>query len=190
MENGSFKEVATERFSLAPSAYAMEFFRRRVATWGLVLAVPVVALSLWGALVDWRMLVVALAIVFLVVPPALMFSWFAVVSRPWAVRAVYPRVVTLSERGIGLEYFPLPRPKGDDEADNDGRVAVSAVPQSETVRYADIRECNVQGRNIVVDYSDGRFLLLPLSAFRTDADAQRFVAEVNSRMPTASTAEM
>ena len=110
------------------------------------------------------------------------------------MRAVYPRVVTLSERGIGLEYFPLPKPKGDDEADeegdNDGRVAVSAVPQSETVRYADIRECYVQGRNIVVDYSDGMFMLLPLSAFSSAADAQRFVAEINSRMPTASTAEM
>lgn len=173
------EEITTNLFSLRPSAHAMETFRRKSVKVGCAAVVPVAVLVVWG-LFDWRMLVVAAALVFLVVPPALLFSWFAVVSSKEAVRSLYPQRVSLAGDALTVEYREMPplhepaSEEGEPSAVTDRKPGY--VPEPLVISLQKVENCYRQGANILVEYVGGKLLIVPSEAFPTSAEAERFVS--------------
>jgi len=131
---------------------------RIAARYWIYLAIPVAALLLIG-ITDWRYAVVALAIIFVVLPAVAMFSWFAIASRPDAVADMHPHAIMLNSDDTVNVTYPDP----------------TSIGHPETIETP---AATLSRNNIVLTYSDPnnkrRRLIIPLQAFATMAEAAEF----------------
>lgn len=139
--------ISTDEFTVAPSATAARLARLWLWRRRFFLALPVAALALAG-MADWRFLVVALMVVFIIWPMALGFVWINAALAPDAVRASQPHRMEFTDDGIRTVYTP-----------REGYAPVA--PQS--VAWGDVKSISDYGRNIVIELRGGRNVSIPAS---------------------------
>lgn len=139
--------ISTDEFTVAPSATAARLARLWLWRRRFFLALPVAALAIAG-MADWRFLVVALMVVFIIWPMALGFVWMNAALAPDAVRASQPHRMEFTADGIRTVYTP-----------RDGYPPVA--PQS--VVWSDVKSLSDDGRNVVIEMHDGRGISVPAS---------------------------
>ena len=140
---------------------------------------------------------VAAAVCFMVYPPIAMLGWFGAMSKHDAVRAIYPRKVSLSTDGtLTIVYLDRSKEKekegdkedesdsahGDPECSGDGdEKPTLEIPPPLTITPEEITGSEISGKVIEIEYClDGnagkrQCELIPVSAFATPADAIRFI---------------
>ena len=135
----------TEEFAIAPSATAASLASQwRRERWFLF-AIPVVASAVAGFF-DWRWLIVALIMVFIIWPMALFFVWISVALSPEAVRSSIPHTVGVDDEWMVITYavregYPTPEP--------------------ERISRADILRVEQGKKHVAVYVAGGRIILLP-----------------------------
>lgn len=139
--------ISTDEFTVAPSATAARLARLWLWRRRFFLALPVAALAIAG-MADWRFLVVALMVVFIIWPMALGFVWMNAALAPDAVRASQPHRMEFTADGIRTVYTP-----------RDGYPPVA--PQS--VAWSDVKSITDDGRTVAIEMRDGRNISVPVS---------------------------
>lgn len=139
--------ISTDEFTVAPSATAARLARQWLWRRRFFLALPVAALALAG-MADWRFLVVALMVVFIIWPMALGFVWMNAALAPDAVRASQPHRMEFTADGIRTVYTP-----------RDGYPPVA--PQ--LVEWSDVKSITDDGRTVAIEMHDGRNISVPAS---------------------------
>lgn len=103
--------IVTDVYTTAPSTYLKCLAREWGALYGILLIMPVVALAAIGFVLDLRLVIVALALLFVVIPMVMTLLYFNYMLTPEARRAVLPKRVTIvPRREIVIDYEPT----GDD----------------------------------------------------------------------------
>lgn len=139
--------ISTDEFTVAPSATAARLARLWLWRRRFFLALPVAVLALAG-MADWRFLVVALIVVFIIWPMALGFVWMNAALAPDAVRASQPHRMEFTADGIRTVYTT-----------RDGYPPVA--PQS--VEWSDVKSITDDGRNVTIEMRDGHSVCIPAS---------------------------
>ena len=139
--------ISTDEFTVAPSATAARLARLWLWRRRFFLVLPVAALAIAG-MADWRFLVVALMVVFIIWPMALGFVWMNAALAPDAVRASQPHRMEFTDDGIRTVYTP-----------RDGYPPVA--PQS--VAWSDVKNITDDGRTVAIEMHDGRDISVPAS---------------------------
>lgn len=198
-ENKELREgVVTGVFTPGSALYARREMRRWVRKLWVPVVLPVIALcAIAAATADWRFFVVAAAVCFMVYPPIAMLGWFGAMSRRDAVRAIYPRRISISANGTltivyldrkdetGLKDELEDKPDsahGDSEEseDSDDKGALE-LPPPLTITPGEITGSEMSGKMIEIEYcpagshGERQCELIPVSAFDTPADAMRFI---------------
>lgn len=195
--NDIIEEVSTGMFTPGSALYARREMRRWIRRVWIPVVLPVIALcAIAAATADWRFLVVAAAVCFMVYPPIAMLGWFGAMSRRDAVRAIYPRKVSISADGtLTIVYLNRKEKEkegdkedesdsahGDPECSGDGDdKGALELPPPLTITLEEITGSEMSGKVIEIEYClDGntgerQCELIPMSAFDTPADAMRFI---------------
>lgn len=191
------KEVVTGVFTPGSALYARREMRRWIRRMWVPVVLPVIALcAVAAAASDWRFIVVAAAVCFMVYPPVAMLGWFGAMSRQDAVRAIYPRKVSISADGsITIVYLNRKEKEkdgdkeeesdsahGDSECSEDGdEKPALKLPPPLTITPEEITGSEMSGKLIAIEYcldkhrNERQCELIPVSAFDTTADAMRFI---------------
>lgn len=156
--------IQTEVFRVGAGVHARQALMRWAARFWYALALPIGILLLLGCFYDSRILFIAAAVIFILFPSLLFIGWHSVMTRPCAVRAVFPQqVMSTPDREIVVEYFPLPD------------VEDSRPPEAMVIHPDHIVDCLVVGDNVVITYDENQDLIIPLKAFRRPSDISALV---------------
>lgn len=138
--------IRTEVFAIAPSATAAMLAQRWLGRRWFLFILPAGALV--AGLADWRWLIVALVMVFVLWPMALFFVWIDAALRPEAVRSAQPHLVEFGPDGLRVVY-----------EEREGYRTPPAEWHAWTA-VAEVEEC---GKLLVHRMCDGRCVYVPLS---------------------------
>ncbi|MCM1522428.1 MAG: hypothetical protein NC039_07230 [Muribaculaceae bacterium] len=127
--------------------------------------VPVVILGALGiSLDDWRFILVALMLVFIIIPMGMSFLYTYYLLTPEARRSIRPKSVEI-EPGVAitLVYEPEKQPEEDK---NDGPKP-APLPERERIEREKIKEVKFTSSNIVyiLDTPRLQFIMVPYSVF-------------------------
>lgn len=160
--------ISTSRFSLGPSVHARVSIMRRAAKSWMAVALPFVALVIAGLIYDTRLLFIAAFGLFILFPTLILFAWYGLLTRPWAIASLFPQQVTLHpDSEVTVDYFAGP--------DSD-----TVSPADLVIPRAEISDCQQWGRNVVVSYGNRHELIIPLAAFKDPADVTAFITRLES----------
>lgn len=144
--------MTTSVFRIIPVQYVRTATGIWMSRGGWLWLLPL-ASALFLGIADWRFFIVALAMICIVYPGALMMIYINHALRPEAAFATIPHRVALSPDGIDIEYFP---------ADETVR-----CPASRHIPLADVKTAEDTGRSLIITLRSGRydFILIPIAEF-------------------------
>lgn len=160
--------MMTEIYKTGPAelaSYIMKLWCRR--NWWIMAILPVTCLVL-AAVVDVKFLLIALMMVFVVLPPMMIFVYFYHALAPEARMTVLPHRAEMTDDGIRLIYEPLDEevpPRPDDN-----------------IRWSQISGVKATSQFLAYHLTTGRYsiFLVPRSAFKTIKEYGAWVALQNS----------
>lgn len=180
--SGNLQEILVAGpFTLAPTLLARRDLTRIASRYWWCPAIAVAA-CLTAGLSDWRWIVVALTLIFVLIPTAAMFAWFAILSRPDVVSEIHPHTVSLTHNDeIIVKYLPLPDPGDADTSSSPGKIPLS--PHSLlTIHTKDLTGIHIDRKYIVISYNtrpipkqkEETELLIPIDSFGSENEAVEF----------------
>lgn len=176
---------STGIFTVRPSRLARRDISRIVNRYWWCAAFPVAALLIAG-IADWRWIIVALAVIFLLIPTAAMFAWFTIISRTAVVRQIHPhRVLLFPEGTIVVEYYPG---ENNDTTKTDATSNSTTTPQtpaSQVYTRHNINGIQLEGDQLIIAYSHSAKrnditkknygeILIPIESFPSQSEAIAF----------------
>lgn len=172
-------EVTTGRYRTPHGRFLAAMLWRHGMAWFTVTAAAVVTLAVLGAVIDLRLAILALMLLFFVLPVIAMFLYFNHGLRPEAFVCVMPHTVTFQATGnVRIDITVEERKEHEDEE----FTAPGTAPAARTVSYEfALRNPGPYyvGRDGITLLLDGRsrgFVPVPYSAFASKEDLQRAVA--------------
>lgn len=97
--------MTSQPFAIQSKAYLNRLAVLWLSDRWMWLVLPVIAVIAW-ALFDIRAIYVGLILIFLLYPMALTLVWFDYALSPQSMRAVTPKRLTVSDRGLHFEFLP------------------------------------------------------------------------------------
>lgn len=170
-------EVTTGRYRTPHGRFLAAMLWRHGMAWFTVTAAAVVTLAVLGAVLDLRLAILSLMLLFFVLPVIAMFLYFNHGLRPEAFVCVMPHTVTFQATGNVRIDITVEQRKEDEEF-----TAPGTAPAARTVSYEfALRNPGPYyvGRDGITLLLDGRsrgFVPVPYSAFASKEDLQRAVA--------------
>lgn len=176
--------VTTAPFLTTSGDYFSVLLSAWLPRYGWTLALPIISFAVLGYILhDERWMLVALMLLFIVMPMAMSFLYTYYMLTPEARRSVlHKRVEIVPGSHLKLEYLPDPaKSAGDSSGDrkeavpmnteNPGNGAVFTVPAPETIPWDQIVGIKATSRFRVYCLKGERmqFLLIPWDALRTPA---------------------
>lgn len=166
--------VVTSEFTIAPRIHAQQGLVRVFHRQAWIPALPVAALLIISR-GDWRWAVVALALLFVVTPIAVMWVWIMLLGSHDAINDLHPHRVLLDSGGaLSIEW-----------SDGDKRPSPLTFAPGSIKRidgdkthlrlHASPEDKRAPGGSRRHGKSQQRVIFIPVSAFHTAADMQRFV---------------
>lgn len=183
-QTSSDTPVTTAPFLTTSGDYFSVLLSAWLPRYGWTLAIPILAFAILGyVLHDERWMLVALMLLFIVMPMAMSFLYTYYMLAPEARRSVLrKRVEIVPGSHLRLEYLPEPeKSAGDSSGDrkedaplnteNPGNGGVFTVPVPETIPWDHILKVKATSRFRVYWLKGERmqFLLIPWSALRPSA---------------------
>ena len=155
--------MTSEIYKISPSRLAATITRYWLADywWTLVIA-PAIALMV-GAMGDTRFLLVALILIFLVIPPAVFFIYFYYGLSPAARFSILPHRIEANDNGLTFTFY-----HPDDTESENGHTPTS----TETIVWHDIKSVATDSETLTFRLGNGSysFILLPASALSDTGD--------------------
>lgn len=152
--------IVTDIFKLTPAAYfriaAGAVLPKLVVLWTSIIIAAIAA----GVFFDIRILLVALIIIFIVVPMIVGHIYFSRLLTADARYALMPkRVVIVPDESI-TEVFESADPE-------------NIPPQTRLFRWNIISSRRISGKNLIVGFNDSDYILIiPLSSFGSDVPTE------------------
>lgn len=189
--------VATTEFTVSAASYAREAAERLTSRYWWLPTIALIIMTVYGAVADWRWLIVCAAFVFIALPTVLMFAWIRLLGRPGVCEAAFPTTVTLdtSTSRLNITYSPLPTPPSDTEdSEPESPETTDASPIIEndvrcprpfTCSVSDITSCLEWNKFLRITFHPGNrveMVLVPVSAFQTTDDAVSFFTYLNEKI--------
>ena len=136
---------------------------------GWKIALPLIAVAAAGIILpDARLILVALMLLFIVMPMGMSFLYTYYMLTPEARRAILPKQVMIAPgEYIRLHYLPSEKPETEKTDETDGTaIDTFPVPADETIPWTDIRRVKLTSSAIVYILNTKRlqFILIPSSA--------------------------
>lgn len=176
----------TEPFVTRSGDYLNVIMRWWLRRYGWMLWLPIVGVAVVGAVLrDERIAIVALLLVFIIMPMVMLFIYIYYILTPQARRVVLrKRVLVADGRYIRLEYLPEPREEDKEECESQTNMAVDVkkttdgeqstdkvvfpLPADETIPWDEVRELTWTARYMVyvLNCKPRQLILVPHSAFR------------------------
>lgn len=183
---GTYGAGVTSRFRIPSRDTVSALFMRHGTPWLIAIAVCVVASVVAGAVWDSRFYIVALIVIFLLLPPAAAFLYFIHGLRPATVLNSVDHTVGITGENIVVTVWPPKvRKEGsrvfDPVAERERLRGLSMDNSPRTVRFplSSVRPYTVGLSSVTLPLQDGReslgFLILPLSAFPNPGAMQDFL---------------
>ncbi len=97
--------MTSQPFAISSRHYINRLALSWLANHWWLLAVPIVAVSVW-ALFDVRAVYVGLVVIFLLYPMSLTLVWFDYALSPQSIRAITSKQVTVTADGLTIDYLP------------------------------------------------------------------------------------
>lgn len=143
-----------------------------LSRWWFAVAFPLVSLliaSLW----DWRILIVAFALVLIAYPALLMFVFYGYALNPKMALHLIPHKAEISEVGITIRYFSV-----DDE---------SEAHETKIVPISAIKKVEDTGKSIYIsiDSEQNDWIEIPVSAFKSPTDIKSTLAILQIKLGEA-----
>lgn len=174
--------LKTQPFATTSGDYLSVLLSFWLPRYGWTVVVPVLVCATLGFAVDERLLLVALMLVFIVVPMVMSFLYTYYMLTPEARRAVLRKEVEIVE-GKHIRLVYLPDEKADEDATNrqnrmmlksreampsELKLPKSAIPEPEMILWSDVKEVKYTSRFIVYLLNGARlnFLLIPHQALQ------------------------
>ena len=176
---------ATGIFTIPPSLHAWQDMISLANRYWYIPALPMLAGILAG-IADWRWWIVALIILFIVLPTTALFAWIAVLGHEDAVRDIYPHALSVTNAGdITVEYQPM-QPDAPDTIGSapDKHTATEAhCPAPCSIPHGNIIGYTTTKNNIIIRYTEQcgpktpvlHRLIIPFTAFRNTAEVIEFI---------------
>lgn len=169
-----YRTVTTERYRTPHGRFLAAMLWRHGMVWFMVTAITVVTLAGFGAAFDLRLAILALMLLFFVLPVIAMFLYFNHGLRPEAFVCVMPHTVTfMPGHKVRIDITVEERNDADEEF-----TASETAPAARTVSYEfALRNPGTYyvGRDGITLQLDGRsrgFVPVPYSAFASKEDLQ------------------
>lgn len=99
--------ITTGTFKVEASTLARIIMQLWVKNHIIQLALPPLILLFFGSLLDLRFVIVALMLVFVIIPPIMMTVYFYHAASPDARYSVLPHSLHMDEKGITFTYYPI-----------------------------------------------------------------------------------
>lgn len=143
-----------------------------IPRYGWTVALPLIACAAIGVFIDTRFLLVALMLLFIVVPMVMSFLYTYYMLTPEARRAITRKEIVIDEDNeMKLIYLPpeqptLKEPKLGEEYNADNIEVKSFVPDPETIKWKNIKSVKYTTRFVVyiLDTPRLQFILIPYAA--------------------------
>lgn len=144
--------MTTSVFKITPAQYVRVSLGIWLGKSGWLFLLPPLVIAFIG-LYDWRFFIVALALICIVYPGALMLVYYNYALRTEAAFATIPHRVVLSSSGIDIDYFPA------DET--------VKCPPSRHIPLSDIKSAEDTGSSVTITLKSGKydFILIPIAEF-------------------------
>lgn len=160
------EEILTSRFSVTPTVHARLALARRSVRFWMAVAAPLLILIIAGFYYDTRLLYVAAAVTFILIPTLLLIAWYSLLTRQSAINGMFPQSVLFGhDREISVRYYPLPTSADKDTTDS--KEHTHRVPAELVIPFTEVTDCRVYGDYLQISYSGGNDLLIPISSFPT-----------------------
>lgn len=159
-------------FKMNAVRFGRELVFRYAGIWLVTLLVVALAGLAAGVSVDFRWLIIALMIVFIVIPMLLFFFYYGYGLRRECYVNALPHSIIISDRGITAELVLPNRRKSTEEADKDGNNEEDIKRVEEFFPYDMMSEFNI-GLNSAIIPLRGKgkgFLWIPKYAFEKTED--------------------
>lgn len=163
------ESITTKPFRISPSTYASAIMKQWASTWWWAVALlPLCSISAAFATADIRYLMLALVLVCLVIPPAMLFVYYYYALSEHARLNIPLHSVACDGTDLTIDFYP-------DTTDEDAK----EEPVSTTViRLSDI--CGTtrssSGIGLLLDRKrPAPMLIIHYSSFQSSADLQRFI---------------
>jgi hypothetical protein len=149
-------EVYTTRaFRLKPSQYVKAIASMWITRWWWIFAVPLAVILLMAVAMDVRFYVVALMMIFIIIPMILGLVYFNYALTPEACFSTINHTITVSRVGLRVDYVR--------ETDDERQLPAREIPSNDILSYEDT------GNSIFVHLRGGRYKIeiIPIEAIDT-----------------------
>ncbi len=192
--NSSSSIISTDYFIVPAHVYARETASRFASKYWWIPFVSTLVPICYGMTVDWRWLIVAGAIIFIAIPTVMMFAWICLLAQPGICEAAFPTTIFYDPETskIRLSYNHLPSKEEDKLPDENRKTEsedikdkISRLPAPYTCCAKDIITCDEWNNHIRLMFRPGlplKQLLIPISAFHTQSEANIFFANIKGKI--------
>lgn len=152
----------SEAFTITPGEYLKVLLSLWIPKYGYLIALPIVLCLVIGLAFDVRFALIAIMLIFIVVPMLSSFLYPYYMLAPEARRSVICKRVEIAEKEY-LKLCYLKEEKGEEDI-NDKRI----LPEDETIRWEDIKRIRYSPRYRIYVLNTPRlsFILIPHTAFK------------------------
>lgn len=173
--------LTSQPFKIPASTLAATIMKRWIGDHIVTLAMPPFILTFFGALFDLKILVVALMLVFVIIPPIMMIVYFYHAMSPTAAFSILRHSVSVDTSGLTFTYLPEENPVGQGIHDETKDSAIPAR-EPEHVSWDRIARIDETSASIVVTLNDSPYsiILIPRDAFDGQSDWVNFRSNIRS----------
>lgn len=147
----------------------------------VMLAMPPFILAFFGVLFDLRILVVALMLVFVIIPPIMMIVYFYHAMSPTAAFSILRHFVSVDTSGLTFTYIPDENPAGQEIHDETKDTAIPAREPGH-ISWDRIARIDETSASMVITLDDSPYsiILIPRDAFDGQSDWINFRSNLKS----------
>ncbi len=161
MENKRFE---TESFAMPSSRYVGMVMTRILAHWWWIPTIFIAGCAFLAAIVNINFIFVALMIIFILIPTALMFTYLYYFTTTEARIAVLSKKLVFDNHSITVFFDEITY------NDNNGETTKNVTPSPITLDIKEIKRVDNMGKHIVIHLKGNlyRFISVPLNAVKGD----------------------
>lgn len=161
MENKRFE---TESFAMPTSRYVGIVMTRLLAHWWWIPTVFIAGCAALAAIVNINFIFVALMIVFIIIPTALMFTYLYYSTTTEARIAILSKKIVFDNHSITVIFDEIT------SQDDNGDTIKNVTPSPITLDINEIKRVDDMGKHIVIHLKGNhyRFISIPLNVMKGD----------------------
>lgn len=139
---------------------------KRYAAWIWGAAAAIIIAGGAGAMLDIRWLILALMLLFVLIPCLAALLYLSAATRPVAAANTLPHFIDFGTDALRLMVLPRVEPTESDSDEQEPAEAEAAPPVPMAVSYADAKGYAVSDSSLTITLTNHQFIWIPYYAFR------------------------